>query len=169
MELFHQIQTFKEKNMLPKKTILISAVLTAFILSMLGGVAVALKQPSVPTAVAAAETVIPTATAAVLLPQEAAAVAANVLNQQDIYSVETSSINGIDAYKVVFSSGQVAFVGLDGQILSISQIQPVVITQNNTAPVSKSSGSGHSSSSSSSSQHSGGEHEGGNNNGGNDD
>jgi len=121
--------------MLPRKTILISAVLTAFVLSMLGGVAMALKQtPTVPVAVA------PTVTVS-LSAQEAANVAATVLNQQDIYSVESAPFNGVDAYKVVFSSGQVAFVGLDGQILSITQIQPVVITQNNPAPVSKSSGS----------------------------
>jgi len=123
--------------MLPRKTILISTVLTAFVLSMLGGVAMALKQPPVaPVAVA------PTTTAA-LTAQEAAAAAANVLNQQDIYSVESSSVNGVSAYKVVFSSGQVAFVGLDGQLLSITQIQPVVVAQNNVALPSKPSRSNH--------------------------
>jgi len=123
--------------MLPRKTILISTVLTAFVLSMLGGVAMALKQPAVaPVAVA------PTTTAA-LTAQEAAAVAANVLNQQDVYSVESSSVNGVSAYKVVFSSGQVAFVGLDGQLLSITQIQPVVVAQNNVALPSKPSRSNH--------------------------
>jgi len=126
--------------MLPRKTILISTVLTAFVLSMLGGVAMALKQPPVaPVAVA------PTTTAATaaLTAQEAAAVAANVLNQQDIYSVESSSVNGVSAYKVVFSSGQVALVGLDGQILSITQIQPVVVAQNNIALPSRPSRSNH--------------------------
>ena len=127
--------------MLPRKTILISTVLTAFILAVLGGVAMALKQPAVaPVAVA------PTTTAATaaLTAQEAAAVAANVSNQQDIYSVESSSVNGVSAYKVVFSSGQVAFVGLDGQLLSITQIQPVVVAQNNVVLPSKPSRSNHS-------------------------
>ena len=122
--------------MLPKKTILISAVLTAFVLSMLGGVAMALKQPAT-----APVAVITAMSPASLSAQEAAAVAATVLNQQDIYSVESTSVNGVSAYEVVFSSGQVALVGLDGQILSITQIQPVVVTQNNVAPVLTSSGS----------------------------
>ena len=137
--------------MLPKKTILISTVLTAFVLSMLGGVAMALKQPTAtaPATVAISATATPVALSA----QEAAALAANVLNQKDIFSVESSSVSGVDAYKVVFSSGQVAFVGLDGQILSVTQIQPVVVTQNTTAPVLMSSGSAPSHSS-------GGEHEG---------
>ena len=68
--------------------------------------------------------------------------AASILNQQDIYSVESAPFNGVDAYKVVFSSGQVAFIGLDGQILSITQIQPVVVAQNNVAPASGASDSG---------------------------
>ena len=114
--------------MLPKKTILISAVLTAFVLSMLGGVAMALRQP-----VTSAAVEVSTATT-VLSAQEAAALAATVFNQQDVYSVENSTVNGVDAYKVVFSSGQVAFVGLDGQVLSITQIPPVVVAQKNVAP-----------------------------------
>jgi len=136
--------------MLPRKTILISAVLTAFVLSMLGGVAMALQQSATP-AVAAA----PTVTAS-LTPQEAAAVASTVLNQQDVYSVENTTINGVNAYKVVFSSGQVAFVGLDGQILSITEIQPVVVVQNNGGPAQTSSGT----SPKLVSSHSGDEHEG---------
>jgi hypothetical protein len=149
--------------MLPKNTVLISTVLTAFVLSMLGGVAMALKQPAatVPTPVAVSATATPVALSA----QEAATLAANVLNQTDIFSVESSSVSGIDAYKVVFSSGQVAFVGLDGQILSVTQIQPVVVAQNNVvpAPVHKSSGSSSSASAPAASQPSGGEHEGGGN------
>lgn len=137
--------------MLPRKTILISAVLTAFVLSMLGGVAMALKQPTAPP-VAVTTTVTVSLSA-----QEAAAVAATVLNQQDIFSVESSSLNGVSAYKVVFSSGQVALVGLDGQILSITQIQPIVVAQNNAAPVFTSSGFAAAPAFS----QSGGEHEGG--------
>jgi len=143
--------------MLPKKTMLISAVLTAFVLSMLGGVAMALKQPAAPVVTTVA--VAPTVTAS-LSAQEAAAVAASVLNQQDIYSVESAPFNGIDAYKVVFSSGQVAYVGLDGQILSITQIQPVVVAQNNNvAPVVKKSNSAPAPAPAPVAQQSGGEHE----------
>ena len=140
--------------MLPKKTILISAVLTAFVLSMLGGVAMALKGPAVSAAAAA-----PTLTAS-LTPQEAAAVASSVLNQQDVYSVESASFNGVDAYMVTFSSGQVAYVGLDGQILSITQIEPVVVAQNNGTSRPSSRSAPASTSSQSGGEHEGGEHEG---------
>ena len=148
--------------MLPRKTILISTVLTAFVLSMLGGVAIALKQTAVRTVSAA--TAVPATVPASLSAQEAAAVAAGILNQQDIYSVESASFNGVDAYKVVFSSGQVAFVGLDGQILSITQIQPVVVTQDSAVPASGASDSGPAPApvnSQSGGEHENGEHESG--------
>ncbi|MEP7136190.1 MAG: hypothetical protein ABI904_14785 [Chloroflexota bacterium] len=143
--------------MLPRKTILISAVLTAFVLSMLGGVAMALKQP-----VAAAPVAVTTATVS-LTAQEAASVAATVLNQQDIFSVESSTLNGTNVYKVVFSSGQVALVGLDGQLLSVTQIQPVVVAQNNPAPSFNSSNFNPASApvQAPAAPQSGGEHEGG--------
>ena len=140
--------------MLPRKTILISAVLTAFVLSMLGGVAMALKGPAVSAAAAA-----PTLTAS-LTPQEAAAVASSVVKQQDVYSVESASFNGVDAYMVTFSSGQVAYVGLDGQILSITQIEPVVVAQNNGTSRPSSRSAPASTSSQSGGEHEGGEHEG---------
>lgn len=139
--------------MLPKKTILISAVLTAFVLSMLGGVAMALNGSTASSAVAA-----PTVTAS-LTPQEAAAVASAVLNQQDVYSVENTSVSGVNAYKVTFSSGQVAFVGFDGQILSITQIQPVVVTQNNSAVQTSSRPAPASTFSQSGGEHESGEHD----------
>ena len=120
--------------MIPKKTVFISAVLTAFALATLGGVGVAMRQSNV-TAAAAAPVAAATATPVALSPQDAASLAANVLNQKDIYSVESSSLNGVSAYKVIFSSGSVAFVGLDGQIMSVSQIQPVVVAQSMPAPV----------------------------------
>jgi hypothetical protein len=146
--------------MLPRKTILISTVLTAFVLSMIGGVAIALKQTAVRTVSAA--TAVPATVPVSLSAQEAAAMAASILNQQDIYSVESAPFNGVDAYKVVFSSGQVAFVGLDGQILSITQIQPVVVTQDNVAPASGASDSGSAPvNSQSGGEHENGEHESG--------
>ena len=121
--------------MIPKRTLFISALLTAFALATLGGVAVALKQSSSGSTPTPAPVAAVTSTPAALSPQDAATLAGNVLNQKDIYSVESSSLNGTNAYKVVFSSGSVAYVGLDGQILSVSQIQPAVVAQSNPAPV----------------------------------
>lgn len=158
--------------MLPKRTLFISAVLTAFALAALGGVAMTVKQASPPPAPppTAAPTDAPvateaaTATPVAMSPQDAASLAANVISEKQIYSVESAPINGTDAYKVVFSSGSVVFVGLDGQILSVTQTQtPVVVAQDVPAPVvvaaaapvpppSSHSGHGH---------EGGGEHEGG--------
>jgi hypothetical protein len=125
--------------MLPKKTILISAALTAFMLVILTGVGMAVRQPVQPVSVSAAS--LPTATepvaVAALTPQEAASAAALFLNRQDLYSVESASFNGTESYKVTFSAGQIAYVGLDGQILSVTKIKPKVVVvqaKSNPAP-----------------------------------
>jgi hypothetical protein len=155
--------------MLPKKTLLISAALTAFVLVMLTGVAAAFKQPDVPVVNAAALPTVkmaPTATAAatateqvaILSPQEAATAAAQFLNRQDLYSVESASVNGTLAYKVTFSAGQIAYVGLDGQILSVTKIKPKVIVQANSNPA-RSSSAPAAPSSSSSGEHDSGEND----------
>jgi hypothetical protein len=94
------------------------------------------------------------------------------LDQQDIYSVESTSVNGVNAYKVVFSSGQVVLVGLDGQLLSVTQIQPVVVAQNIPAPVFDPSNFTPASApvaSQPGGDHEGGEHEGGEHEGGGND
>ena len=124
--------------MIPKRTLFISAVLTAFALATLGGVAMAVKQSSSiptpastppPTSAPVVAAATATATTVALSPQDAAALASNVINDKQMYSVESSPINGVNAYKVVFSSGSVVFVGLDGQILSVTQAPPAVVAQ----------------------------------------
>jgi hypothetical protein len=54
-------------------------------------------------------------------PQQAAQIAAGSVGQSNIYSVESASFNGIPSYKVTFSSGVVAFVSMDGQVLTIQR------------------------------------------------
>jgi hypothetical protein len=54
-------------------------------------------------------------------PQQAAQIAAGSVGQSNIYSVESASFNGISAYKVTFSSGVVAFVSMDGQVLTVQR------------------------------------------------
>jgi hypothetical protein len=50
-------------------------------------------------------------------------------------SAESSSINGLNAYKITFTNNDVVYVGLDGQILGV-QIAPVVVNvQVPVAPV----------------------------------
>jgi hypothetical protein len=50
-------------------------------------------------------------------PRDAASLAAAFLQQSEAYSVELSQWNGVSAYKVTFSSGDVAYISLDGQLL----------------------------------------------------
>jgi len=66
----------------------------------------------------------PTATApapmpTTVTPEEASRIAARYLNRTDLYSVESAQFNGVSAYLVTFSSGDIVYVGSDGQILSV--------------------------------------------------
>jgi hypothetical protein len=128
---------------MPKKNLLISAALTTFILVIATGVVSAYKQASTvvasfqPTAQAVAPVAViaasPTevATTIRLTHQEAALVAANYLGQTDLYSVENAIWNGVDAYKVVFSSGDIVYVSMFGEVLGTETPQTVFINNNN--------------------------------------
>jgi hypothetical protein len=123
-----------------KSTLFISAALTAFMLAVLVGVASAyqniVKSAAVtaqpPTAVALVENIsapqaaAPTAVTA-LTPEQAAALAAQVLGRTDLFSVETADLNGASVYLVTFSAGDLVYVSPEGQILSISKIVPTVV------------------------------------------
>lgn len=50
-------------------------------------------------------------------PEAAAQVAAEFLGRKDLYSVEMADYNGVQAYKVTFSSGDVVYVSLEGKVL----------------------------------------------------
>ena len=125
--------------MKPKSTLFISATLTVFVLVILAGVVtmvntaktneVALATGSTDAPVIETPTQLdPTATQPVQVdPVQAASIAAQFLNRSDVYSVEGVTINGVNAYKVVFSSGDVVYVGLDGVVISTETLQPTVI------------------------------------------
>ena len=120
-----------------KSSIFISVVLTTFVLAMLASVAYAYQevakakaslvaaQPAVTETVQPVEIVeTPEPTqAAPVMAEQAAALAAQALGQDDLYSVELTTFNGADAYLVTFSSGHLVYVGLDGQILSQTKLQ----------------------------------------------
>jgi uncharacterized membrane protein len=59
------------------------------------------------------------AAAPLLSPQDAAQLAAQYMGHSDLYSVESSTYNGAQVYKVTFSSGDVVFVSLDGQVVAV--------------------------------------------------
>jgi hypothetical protein len=91
-------------------------------------------------------------TAANLAPEDAATIAAQYMGRVDLYSVETTILSGNTVYKVVFSSGDIVYLSLDGQILGVAP-----------APLAAgpSGGSGGSSGHSGGGGHESGEHEGG--------
>jgi hypothetical protein len=127
-----------------KSTIFISAVLTTFALVMLYGVVSAYQSASnlpeatpVPTdtATATAEpdpALEPTAAQIVITPEQAAQLASQVVGNPNLFSAESSNLNGASAYKITFTNNDVVYVGLDGQILGI-QVAPVVV--NASVPV----------------------------------
>ena len=141
---------------MPKKNLLISAALTAFILVIATGIASAYQRVNgtieavkVETSAdaARADEVQPVADAAqpdaaqpdaaqpaeqvqvMVTHQEAALVAANHLGQTDLYSVENVLWEGIDAYEVVFSSGESVFISMTGDVLGTEVPEPVVIIE----------------------------------------
>lgn len=75
-------------------------------------------------------------------PQAAASIAGAYLNRTDPYSVELASLNGSQAYKVVFSSGEIVFVSLQGQVLSTVPAVPAIPLAAQSTAIEQ-SGGGH--------------------------
>lgn len=127
-----------------KSTLFISAALTTFMLVMLFGVVsayqtvmrtnstllkpestqpISQQQPAPgPVGVIPGTDALP-AQPALLTPEEAAQLAAQVMGRTDLYSVETATWNGVQAYLVTFSSGDLVYVSPTGQILAITKLQ----------------------------------------------
>ena len=158
----------------PKIALFLSATLTAFVVATLSGVVnKVISTPPANTIVPVQVAAQPSATVTLeqptdlpaptmqtpLSPEQAATLAAQAINRQDVYSVETSTYNGVDAYKVVFSSGDVVYIGFDSQVLAKTQIQPVVVSAPATNPSVRSNNNG--GNRGGSGEHDGGEHEGG--------
>jgi hypothetical protein len=125
-----------------KSTLFISAALTTFMLAVLFGVASAYQnivksgdmaaQPTAgvsmvnqPMAVVPPTQVLSTQ----ITPEAAADIAGKVLGRTDMYSVEVTQFEGMDAYLVTFSSGDLVYLSLDGQVLSISKLPVTIISQ----------------------------------------
>jgi len=72
--------------------------------------------------------------------EQAATIASLAIGRTDIYSAETTQFNGVTAYLITFSSGDLVYVSLDGKILSVSKLQVVVAgggNSGNNNPVSR--------------------------------
>jgi hypothetical protein len=121
-----------------KSTLFISAVLTTFVMAMLAGVASAYQglvanksqenlaastsAPTLSSSEPVAEALPVAVQPANFTPDQAAALAAQVIGRDDLYSVEVTDLNGESVYMVTFSSGDLVYVSLDGQIRSIGKV-----------------------------------------------
>jgi len=120
-----------------KSTLFISAVLTTFVMAMLAGVASAYQNVVEKTTAQAATQVQTQAQPQVkaishamsadsqftVTPEEAAGLAAQLLGREDLYSVEVTDLEGETVFMVTFSSGDLVYVAMDGQILSLGKVQ----------------------------------------------
>lgn len=121
-----------------KSTLFISAVLTTFILAILFNVVNTArnKDGTITQAEPAAEVVIlptetplpaPTATAIFLSPEQAAALAGQVLGRTDLLSVETALFNNESVYLVKFINGDQVYISSNGSVLSVVLAPPQVV------------------------------------------
>ena len=117
-----------------KSTLFISAVLTTFVMAMLAGVASAyqnaveaaqqeIAQPQTQPQVKAISHTMSADSQFTVTPEEAAGLAAQVLGREDLFSVEVTDLEGETVFLVTFSSGDLVYVSLDGQIRSIGKVQ----------------------------------------------
>ena len=74
-------------------------------------------------------------------PEQAALIAAQYLGQSSIYSVETSLLYGATVYKVTFSSGDIAYVNMSGDLIGV---QPAPAAQPKLIAARHSDRNGHS-------------------------
>ncbi len=134
-----------------KSVTFISAALTAFVLAMLAGVVYAYnngltvsglfsQQASTQSAAVSLPLMAPTAASSAVAPKDAAAAAAQFLNRTDLYSIQLATYNGTQAYEVTFSSGEIAYVSMNGQVMGVAAPTqaPVVIY----APAKRGGGGG---------------------------
>lgn len=115
----------------------VSAVLTTFVLAMVAGVTYAYKgmtasnavsqppavsQPVTFPLIASDTTTLPDVT-----PQDAVSIATKYLNRTDPYSIELANFNNVQTYKVTFSSGDMVYVAMKGQVLAAQPPPPSVV------------------------------------------
>lgn len=116
-----------------KGTLFLSAVLTTFMLAvMVAGASayqnlVKSRDTAFQPVEASAEISAAAPTEAAFTPEQAAALASQVIGRTDLYSVEIADFNGASTYLVTFSSGDLVYVSLEGQILSIAKLEQQIL------------------------------------------
>lgn len=138
-----------------KSTMFISAALTTFMLAVMFGVASAYQkivQTGVPTEAAqqtqSTDVTFGTSStvAGAVSIEQAADLASNVIGRTDLYAAENAQLDGVNAYLVTFSSGDIVYVSLDGKILSISKLPVTYIAGQSTWAGGSGNGGGNTSS-----------------------
>lgn len=133
-----------------KSTLFISVVLTAFLIATSFGAVSAYQRmiqsrdaapsqaASQPVVAEVLPTTAPTSApeTVVISPDQATLIASNFLGRTDVYSVEVVDYQGVSAFLVTFSSGDLVYVSSDGTVLANTQLAPVVIA----APKNQSKG-----------------------------
>jgi hypothetical protein len=130
-----------------KSSLFISTVLTTFVLVVLAGAVSAYRafassnQASVKPPAPVAQLAAPAP--AIVSPQDAARIAALYIHRSDLYAVESKSFKGTNAYMVTFSSGDMVYVSLQGQVLSVIAPPSASVTTNPLPVPPSGSGSGY--------------------------
>jgi hypothetical protein len=65
----------------------------------------------------------------VVTPEQATTFAMQMIGRTDVYSVESTTYEGAAAYLITFTSGDLVYVSPAGQILAVTQLEPVVIVR----------------------------------------
>lgn len=120
-----------------KSTLFVSAALTVFIMAMMFGVVSAYQSVSKQALTQSAAKSIsvrwlePIATEPLLpqvvSPEQATTAAIEFLGASDVYSVEVVEYEGLPAYLVTFSSGDLVYVSAEGKILANTKLEPVIV------------------------------------------
>ena len=122
-----------------KSTLFISAMLTVFLMATLFGVISAYQNimatnqavvvtPAELSVQEPAATAVPTIAAPMVIsPEQATAIAVELLGDSNVYSVEVVDYEGVAAYLVTFSAGDLVYVSSTGEVLAVTKLEPVVM------------------------------------------
>ena len=122
-----------------KSTLFISAMLTVFLMATLFGVISAYQNivtdnqtvavtPAELSVQQPASTAVPTIVSPMVIsPEQATTIAVELLGDSSVYSVEVVDYEGIAAYLVTFSAGDLVYVSSTGEVLAVTKLEPVVV------------------------------------------
>lgn len=122
-----------------KSTLFISAMLTVFLMATLFGVISAYQNivtdnqtvvvtPAELSVQQPISTAVPTIVSPMVIsPEQATTIAVELLGDSSVYSVEVVDYEGIPAYLVTFSAGDLVYVSSTGEVLAVTKLEPVVV------------------------------------------